>query len=92
MAGTATEEAVQGGPAKVAEVVVQVRFVDAQHYEVRTITQYDWRKAGVPEAPEVSWTPMNKFMIRKDYLLSFLTEEQYNRFILADPRFEEVEA
>lgn len=62
-----------------------VVLADAQHYEERIISPYDWRKVGVEDAPTVSWNTSNGHRVKKSEL-SFLDEDQFARFILADPR------
>lgn len=66
-----------------------VVLADAQHYEIRRISMRDWAKAGVADAPEIVWSPTNRFRVEKDKLTAFLSEEQYANLILADARLEE---
>jgi hypothetical protein len=74
------------------ETAIFVRFVNAQHFEERRISKVDFAKAGVQDAEDVVWSVNNGFMVRKDKLMSFLNEAQYQSIILADSRLEEVEA
>lgn len=80
----AVAEEVEPTPAKRDFVV----FKDGQHFEERRLTVADWRKAGVQsESPyEVVWNAANLFRVPREKL-GFLTEEEFQRFILADPRF-----
>ena len=74
------------------EKITFVRYMDAQHFEERRITKRDFERAGVQDAEDVAWTKQNGHMVRKDKLMSFMDEGQYAAIILADTRFEEVEA
>ena len=82
-AKTAEKEAatVEGTP----DSVEFVEFTDAQHFEVRTITQQDWNRLGVEDGKVIHWHRGNKFRVPRSEF-DFLTEEQFGRYILADAR------
>lgn len=64
-----------------------VAFKDAMHFEERRMSPQDWTKVGVQDAPEIVWDSRNKFRVpRKQF--DFLDDDQFERFILADPRLE----
>lgn len=79
-------------PAEEEETETFVSYVDAQHFEERRISKADFAKAGVADAEDIAWKPANGFMVRKERLMAFLSEAQYEAIILADSRFKEVEA
>lgn len=62
-----------------------VEYADAYHFEVRTITPQNWRALGIEDGKLIHWFPGNNFRVpRAD--LDFLTEDQFNQYVLADPR------
>jgi len=74
---------------KEREGTEMVRWKDAQHFEIRTLTEQNWSKLGVEDGKTVHWYKGNDFMVpRSD--LDFLTEDQFNLYILGDGRFEVV--
>lgn len=73
------------------EGVAMIRLQNAQHFEIRTITEADWKKAGIEEGRTVHWHKGNKFMVPVEDL-DFLTEEQFEVYIAGDGRFEIVTA
>lgn len=84
-------EAPAGAEAPVLEKKTMVWYKDGQHFEVRSITQAQFKQIGIEAPKDVHWTPANGFVQSKDFLRSFMDENQYANVILADPRFEEVE-
>lgn len=74
-----------------AGTVQVVRFKDAQHFEVRTLTPSDWLKVGVEDGQLIHWHKGNNFQVPVEEFKKFLTEDQFNQYILGDPRMELVE-
>lgn len=64
-----------------------VRLRDAQHFEIRTITEGNWNKLGIEGGKTVHWHKGNKFMVPVADL-DFLTDEQFDLYIREDGRFE----
>lgn len=69
-----------------------VEYADAQHFEIRTITPHDWQKAGVEGGKLLHWHKGNGHRVPLGDVMAFLTEDQFNSMILADPRFRVIEA
>lgn len=66
-----------------------VRLMNAQHFEIRTITEKNWRDAGIEGGKTVHWHKGNGFQVPKSDL-DFLDDNQFELIILGDGRFEVV--
>jgi hypothetical protein len=58
----------------------------------RTIFDHEWKRAGIEatNAPTVQWGTHNGYQVPRESL-SFLTEDEFNRYIRADGKFAIVE-
>jgi hypothetical protein len=64
-----------------------VRYVGESN--VRSISTADWKQAGVDhdKVADVVWDRANGYAVPKADLTAFLTEDQYNAYIMNDPQF-----
>jgi len=71
-----------------------VQYKPQAGVDYREISVADWKKSGVnveeQGAGYVRWDPANDWSVPRG-MLDFLTEAQFNQFILGDGRFEVVE-
>lgn len=77
-------------PAESVDLVQYVETRTKHHFAIRRITEADWARVGVELGKQVEWSKDNNFRVKKSDL-DFLTAEQFDSYINADPDLRVVE-